>query len=225
MSCKNGSKKINFLFQHGWGFDRSCWNKMLPGEKRANLVFSDRGYFSPAAPQAKMPPEGFEVIVCHSLGLHLVPDSLFARCRLLVLIACFQSFHGETALEGKISTRHLRGMLQELEAAPLTVLQKFHQNCASPFSLPDVKAINQKLLLDDLHFLNRSRFDLDLIGAIPQILLLHGTKDRIVPLQRSRQIVESLNHAHLIEIENAGHGLLLTHPEKCWAPIRAAIFT
>ncbi len=189
---------------------------MVPPDKRLKLFFPDRGYFSSYRNELDLPVEGINLLVCHSLGLHLLPETLFTKCQVLVLIGCFQAFHAETELDVSISRKYVRSMLQELDDRPRRVLQKFHKNCGSRLFLHKEECINRKLLIDDLLFLDSNRFNLDTIGDIPRVLLLHGVKDKIVPVQRSRDIAAKLKNATLVEVENAGHGLPLTHPKMCW---------
>ena len=43
-------------------------------------------------------------------------------------------------------------------------------------------------------------------------LILHGTADAIVPIEASRQLVELLPNAELLELEGSGHVPTMTHP-------------
>jgi pimeloyl-ACP methyl ester carboxylesterase len=219
MSFNNGSINNIIVLQHGWGFDRSCWDTFLPAEQGLDVILPDRGYFSTPI-EEEIAHKDIAAIICHSFGLYLIPEALFSRCQLLVLLGCFQSFHGESPGEGKKTTGFIESMLHDLHTTPGLLFEKFYKNCGCSIPVPAEKNMNIDLLSDDLRVLNDNLFDLDKIRHIPQILLLHGDKDRIVPLQRSRKIAANIKNASLIEVQHAGHALPFSHPEICWRYIR-----
>ena len=45
-------------------------------------------------------------------------------------------------------------------------------------------------------------------------LILHGTADGIVPIERSRQLAELLPDAEIVEFEGSGHVPTMTRPNE-----------
>jgi len=61
------------------------------------------------------------------------------------------------------------------------------------------------------------------LGAVrAPATVLHGTADRIVPIGAGQRLAALLPRARYIEIEGAGHALLLSHPERIAQAIRDA---
>ena len=56
--------------------------------------------------------------------------------------------------------------------------------------------------------------DVDPRGIDVRTLILHGTADVIVPIERSRALVELLPDAELLEFEGSGHVPTMTRPDK-----------
>lgn len=55
--------------------------------------------------------------------------------------------------------------------------------------------------------------------AVPTIVL-HGTRDTLLPLEAGRELAAGLPHAELRVVEGAGHGLPLTHGEAVVSAVR-----
>lgn len=187
--------------------------------KEHQLLFEDRGYFGETGETHRLVGGKDSIIICHSLGLHLLADDYFSQCRLLVLIGCFHVFHGTEKKDGLFTRRHVKNMLKEFSDNPRGLLKKFHKTCDSPFAPKNEQIIHKKRLVEDLHLLDTNSFHLERLCGIPQVLLLHGVQDRTVPVERSRYIHSRLHNSVLIEIDNGGHGLPFTHPKLCWEHI------
>ena len=223
MSSENGDGIINLFLQHGWGFAGSSWQGFLPGGDGYNHFLADRGYFGSPVSFPEGPVPGTNVTICHSLGLHLLESRQLAQTDLLVILAGFRSFHGETVADGRFSRRHVARMLAELPVDPLMLLNKFYHDCSFAGGVDDPAAINTALLHRDLLILDRHSLDPAAVRQIPRVLIVHGVLDRIVPLERGRQLAASLASATFIEVEGAGHGLPFTHPRQCRQIINKAL--
>ena len=74
--------------------------------------------------------------------------------------------------------------------------------------------INGELLADGLKYLEKT----DLRDKIDQlkmpVLVIHGMDDQIVPYFCGQYLTSFIPNSHLVPIENAGHGLLISHPEE-----------
>lgn len=222
MFYENGVKKINLFLQHGWAFDKNCWQKFLselPENGNYSCFYVDRGYFRNPVRMEASEGNGYNVVVCHSLGLHLVDESILAEADLVVVLSGFVHFHGQNKRDGIFSRKHVKRMLTELDDDPVNLLKKFYRDCSFPAQDLNVSAIDLQLLKQDLLYLDSNHFAPGLLGKVDNILILHGKKDRIVPLERGKHLADMLGNSTFIEIGQAGHGLPFTHPDICWKHI------
>ena len=206
---------------HGWGFDRTCWQSWADRFEQAGIRFRaiERGYFGAAIGYEK--PS--RVIFVHSYGLHLCPIADLLQAELLVIFSSFQTFHPSKEVAKRRSQQILQQMLIQLENNPELVLDNFRQKCDAP-SMPPMPHLNLSLLTHDLHDLGKGAIDLTLLANLPQILVFHGSSDRIVPVQKGQELAKALSgNSQYFEIENAGHALPLTHLEQCWSVVQQAV--
>jgi pimeloyl-[acyl-carrier protein] methyl ester esterase len=209
---------------HGWGFDRTCWQpwKDLFAQRGEDLFMSDRGYFTPSALSITSPTDHRTIVLAHSYGLHLCPAEQLQRADLLVLFSSFLAFHPQLELKRRRSLLMLSQMMTQFETNPQSVLETFKAKCYHPVawerSSDSSKALNSELLLHDLKSLDVCLFDVALLKKIPKILILHGAQDRIVSVEKGRELFQHLpDNSQYIEIEQAGHGLPFTHIDACWS--------
>jgi pimeloyl-[acyl-carrier protein] methyl ester esterase len=210
---------------HGWGFDRTCWQpwKDLFAQQGEDLLISDRGYFnSPSLPISSPTTDQRTILLAHSYGVHLCPSQQLQRADLLVLFSSFLSFHPQLESKKRRSLSMLSQMMTQFEINPQSVLETFKTKCYHPVawepSYNSSKALNLELLMHDLKGLNTCLMDIALLKKIPKILILHGAQDRIVSVEKGRELFEHLpDNSQYIEIEQAGHGLPFTHIDACWS--------
>lgn len=80
------------------------------------------------------------------------------------------------------------------------------------------KVLNSELLLHDLKDLDTCSLNVSLLKKIPKVLILHGVQDRIVSVEKGRELSAHLpDNSQYIEIEQAGHALPFTHIDVCWS--------
>ena len=210
---------VEVVLQHGWAWQAECWSpwrEIVP--QTARLSPLDRGYFQrPVLGGCARP----QILVAHSLGLHLLPHHLLSTTELLVVLGGFQAFHAEAGPSASRSRQLVRGMLQRLTHEPEALLEDFYTRCFSPFprrlEVPGV--LDTGLLRKDLEMLHADKLDLQRVDSIPRVLLLHGGSDLVVPLQRGEELHRRLRRSSLIVLEDAGHALPLTHARECWRAI------
>ena len=210
---------VDVVAQHGWGFGAWCWDRWrdaLP----AGFVLRcpDRGYFGPAVVVAAWP----RIVLAHSLGLHLLSPQLCAAAELIVVISGFHSFHSSCARQARCSRRTVGQMLARLEREPAALLTDFYARCDAP---PDSRwpgAIDVGSLCRDLQLLQESVLELTVIPAAAQVLILHGSRDRVVPVERAEELNELLSNSELAIVAEAGHALPLTHTRACWERVERA---
>lgn len=226
-------RKLEIIMQHGWAFDSSCWRSWMPHlrdstEYETIVQTPDRGYFGKKSCGADFSQnqDSVKIVIAHSLGLHLLSVELLARVDLLVLASSFAYFHDGSLLEQKRSAKTVALMQKRLKNEPAELLQDFYRNTYHPLLtsqallMRDLDRLNISALESDLERLNSSKFDLELLRKIPQLLLVHGSEDLIVPSLHSYNLHESIKGSDLIVFEGAGHSLPLTHAGLLWISLR-----
>ena len=210
---------VDVVAQHGWGFGAWCWDRwrdVLP----ANFALHcpDQGYFGPAVAVEVQP----RIVLAHSLGLHLLSPQLWAAAELIVIISGFRSFHSACARQARRSRRTVEQMLMRLEREPAALLADFYARCGVP---PDSRCpgtIDADSLRRDLQLLQENVLELSAIPAAAQVLILHGSRDRVVPVERAEELREMLPNSELTIVAEAGHALPLTHARACWERVEWA---
>ena len=77
-------------------------------------------------------------------------------------------------------------------------------------------AIDADGLRRDLQLLQESVLELSAMPTAAQVLILHGSRDRVVPVERAEELRELLPNSALAIVAEAGHALPLTHVRACW---------
>lgn len=209
----------DYVFQHGWAFSDRCWQGWLKG--LTSFLLGNRGYWGAAHPVDVVERPPGSILVCHSLGLHLLSPGLLSQARLLVVVSGFCHFHGRSPEDGRFSRRHIQKMLLRIAADPSGLLQDFYRDCGClPWPI-DERPLDLTLLSEDLILLDANRLDHLRFAELPPVLLLHGSKDRIVRPERAEELADVLGASQLTIIDGAGHGLPFTHPQVCMDVIRS----
>ena len=217
---------VDVVAQHGWGFGAWCWDRwreVLPAGFA--LHCPDRGYFGPAVAVEVQP----RIVLAHSLGLHLLSPQLWAA-ELIVVMSGFRSFHSASARQARRSRRTVEQMLARLEREPAALLADFYVRCGvssdsdstEPAEVRCPGAIDADGLRRDLQLLQESVLELSAIPAAAQVLILHGSRDRVVPVERAEELRELLPNSALAIVAEAGHALPLTHVRTSWERVERA---
>ena len=213
------------IAMHGWAGEPTQWRawQRLFESERWQWTSGDRAYTQPApAPLNWSASAEQRLVICHSLGFHLLPISVLSRTTDLVLLGGFSRFIPEGAA-GRRQRIGLNGMHQAIGTeGEQTMLQRFRERVASP--LP-VSALPPDNLLRGLSVEGRARLrhDLTLLSTcmgLPKgcptqmnVLVLHGDADAIVSIECHQQLLRDLE-AHLeapvqVNVLNAcGHALI-----------------
>lgn len=208
---------VELYLQHGWAFDSSAWRSWLtysaPGW---HWTLADRGYTGNAAGlPGYQKQDSLPVAVAHSFGLHLLSKPILARTQLLVIISSFQQFD-------KRAVRKLRMMATRLKEDAPAVIERFYATCFGEDSLapPAPPSLNESLLQSDLQVLSNNCVATDDLASIPRIVILHGSKDKVVDMQQAHKLHEMLNDSQLFVHDDAGHALPFTQSDWCLNIIR-----
>ncbi|MCY4604488.1 MAG: alpha/beta hydrolase, partial [Gemmatimonadetes bacterium] len=154
-------------------------------------------------------------------GLHLLSPQLWAA-ELIVVISGFRSFHSACARQARRSRRTVEQMLARLEREPAALLADFYARCGAPSDSRCPGTVDADSLRRDLQLLQESVLELSARPATAQVLILHGSRDRVVPVERAEELRELLPNSALAIVAEAGHALPLTHARACWERVEWA---
>lgn len=145
----------------------------------------------------------------------------------LVLISATARFCGDGEAWPGLPAANLRALQRQVKRAPADALRGFHRICAGDDTPADLIAARvQRSLALELESGLQALADLDvrplLARCTAPILLLHGARDRVIPIEAARATAALLPNATLREHPTAGHDLPLT--EVDWIAERMTEF-
>jgi 8-amino-7-oxononanoate synthase len=219
---------IQLIAMHGWAGDGGHWQAWQPAatSRGWGLQLGERGYGQRPAVLPPWPSYGRKGLICHSLGVHLVPPEVLAASEAVVLLASFGRFVPPGAA-GRSLRIALAGMAAELQESgdELTdslraqqLLQRFLRKVLVPGAGAGLDAppgpADQPIGAAGR---DRLRCDLELLGrltALPAsfprqvpVLLLEATDDPIVhPAARDR-LRQELPQAQVKLLAGLGHAM------------------
>jgi pimeloyl-[acyl-carrier protein] methyl ester esterase len=205
------------VFAHGWGFDRSVWDRMrrvLPDFENEAI---DLGFFG--APANPVPRPGRALVaVGHSFG------ALWLLCRdqsdwaAFVSINGFPRFTEAPSFMPAMGRRILDRMIARFDIMPEAVIEEFRLRSGAQIEIhgsPDIVRLRESLLaLRDWDGRDRLRS-----LAVP-ILALAGGRDVIVPPGMSEHAFRGAIDFRLEWRPERGHMLPLDEPLWCAERIR-----
>ena len=213
------------ISQHGWGLDQSMWNKVKEEFIRQNWIWQDnnRGYYSDPHVKVNWIKDDSEnnkkVVICHSLGIHLIGKEILREASHIVLINSFYNFIPSNN-ESKITMRTLLRMEKKINSGEVRImLEEFISRSFMPnkvdvkfksiFNL-NSKQINLKSLLKDFEKLYFQPNKFDLFSEHAEVLIIKSKNDFILKECASNEFINLLNKSQinepkLVQIENQGH--------------------
>lgn len=151
------------------------------------------------------------------LAMELLPDA----CKKLVLISSTAKFCAAANYPRGTHEKILKRMILQLKRSPDTVLEQFYKNVHHPH--PALKT-DPECPLDELVAGLEYLLASDVRGNVPTIgipvLILHGTKDRIIPPAAAEWLHANLPDSELEMISGDGHALPAHHFNDVIARIR-----
>ena len=208
-------KKYHVIFHHGWGLSPDLWKTWEPFLKNESIKsFISRGYFGSPSKSERFNQSLKKILVCHSLGLHIVSPELIKHSNALIIFGGFNGFHGEKGFSHRLSQKIVKAMQTQMIKKPEQVVRTFYTNCGlrPPQSF---EYLNKNLLLEDLIHLDQNELDLKIFDNTEKILLIHGENDKIVLLERAAALHKELANSDLLIHKEGGHGLPFTHEKEC----------
>ena len=215
------------ITQHGWGLDQSFWDIHKVDFENNNWSWQDneRGYFSKKNNQSKWIKNSsnskIKMVLCHSLGFHLVKKSLLKEATHIVLINSFNKFLPTNQNRYKI-LRSLKRMEKKiLNGETKDLLQEFIKRSFMPNNininfknifLKSLESLNSSILLKDLKKLYEEINLYELFNKNCKIIFIKSENDLILDKNSSYNFFESLNKIHyenitLLKLSNQGHCL------------------
>tara|TARA_Y100000589_G_scaffold331754_1_gene386845 strand:- start:3350 stop:4054 length:705 start_codon:yes stop_codon:yes gene_type:complete len=213
------------ISQHGWGFDSNIWIELKDKFINENWIWqnNERGYFSEKSSdyawEKYQSGESFRLVICHSLGTHLIDRNTLNNATHVVLINSFNSFIPQNnerritiktlkKMERKINDKEIKSMLKEFFYKSF-MPNPININYESRFSNITQK-INIHKLLNDFQKLYYEDFSNNLFHNNIEVLIIKSKNDLILNDFSSEQLIRSLNNSQinkpkLIELEKQGH--------------------
>jgi pimeloyl-[acyl-carrier protein] methyl ester esterase len=157
-----------------------------------------------------------EWIVGWSMGGMLAMEHLPRSCRKLVLLAStarFGATEGYTCGTLELTTRWIRACLRR---NPEAVLPDLGKSIYQPFAIPDFPPADSsdlKVLAKGLDYLLKTDLREKIASIKTPTLLLHGTKDSLIPHEASAWLHERLPDSQLKLFPGEGHAVALQNPD------------
>ena len=215
------------ITQHGWGFDQSFWDSYKEDFQKNEWHWQDneRGYFSKNIIQSKWIKNNLnnqiKMVLCHSLGSHLIQRNLFDEATHVVFINSFNNFlptskkrdliyRSLKRMEKKIATLETEGTLKEFIRRSFAP-NKMNINFQNMF-YKNLKDLNNNLLLNDLKKLYKDKKLPHFFEKNCSVIVINSKNDFILDRDSSNNFIELLNKTltkkpTLIELSNQGHCL------------------
>ena len=215
------------ITQHGWGFDQSFWNIDKVEFQKNNWYWRDneRGYFSKEPHQSEWlynnSNNKIKMIICHSLGFHLIKENILKEASHIVLINSFNNFLPLSEKRNLIlrSLKRMEKKIKNFETK--IILQEFIKRSFLPNFLniemkkiynQNFESIKNTLLLSDLKKLYEEKNPPNLLKKNCNIIFIQSDKDLILDQDSSNSFFELLNQKldkkpTLLKLYNQGHCL------------------
>ena len=215
------------ITQHGWGLDQSFWDSYKVEFQKNGWHWqnNERGYFSKSVNQSKWVKNNFndriKMVLCHSLGFHLIQGNLLDEASHVVFINSFNNFLPPSKKRNLIyrSLKRMEKKMISFEAEDM--LKEFIRRSFLPNNMTinfqnmfykNLKGLNKNLLLNDLKKLYTDNNSLNSIDKNCNIIVLKSKKDFILDQDSSKNFIELLNKKltkkpTIIELSNQGHCL------------------
>ena len=215
------------ITQHGWGLDQSFWDSYKVEFQKNGWHWqnNERGYFSRCVKQSKWVKNNsydqIKMVLCHSLGFHLIQGNLLDEASHVVFINSFNNFLPSSKKRNLIyrSLKRMEKKIISFEAEDM--LKEFIHRSFLPNNVTinfqkmfykNLKGLNNNLLLKDLKKLYTDKNSLKPISENCNVIVINSKKDLILDQDSSNEFIELLNKKltkkpTVIELSNQGHCL------------------
>ena len=215
------------ITQHGWGLDQRFWDSYKIDFQKDHWHWQDneRGYFSKNITQSRWIKNNLndqiKMVLCHSLGLHLIQENLLNEASHIVFINSFHNFLPSTKKRNFIY-RSLKRMENKIKSSKTeNMLKEFIHRSFSPNNMTinfqnmfykNLRGLNNNLLLNDLKKLYTDKNSLKSFDKNCNVIIINSKNDLILDQDSSDDFIELLKKTLtkkpiLIELANQGHCL------------------
>ena len=215
------------ITQHGWGLDQSFWDSYKVEFQKNGWLWqnNERGYFSKDVIQSKWIKQNLndqiKMVLCHSLGFHLIQGNLLYEASHIVFINSFNNFL-PSSKKRNIIYRSLKRMEKKIISFETDdMLKEFMYRSFLPNNMTinfqnvfykNLRSLNNNLLLNDLKKLYTDINSLNFIDKNCNVIVINSKKDLILNQDSSNNFIELLNKKlnkkpTLIKLSNQGHCL------------------
>ena len=213
------------ITQHGWAFDSSLWKELKNIYIKNNWIWQDneRGYFKKTFTSPKWINNNSykrkNIIIIHSLGIHLVDKNILMNASHAIFINSFYQFIPNNK-NRKFIIRSLERMKKKLNNKEIKLmLNEFYKNSFFPneINLNYKKIISSKFdsvnissLKSDFNKLSINEKPPLLVSHDCSVLIIKSLNDRILNHYSSTSFIELMNKTQIkkpiiLDIENEGH--------------------
>ncbi len=215
------------ITQHGWGLDQSFWDSYEVEFQKNGWHWqnNERGYFSKNVNQAKWGTNNLnnqiKMVLCHSLGFHLIQENILNEASHIVFINSFNNFLPSSKRRNLIyrSLKRMEKKIMSFETEDM--LKQFIHRSFLPNKMTinfqnmfykNLPCLNNNLLLNDLKRLYTDKNSLNSIEKNCNVIILNSKKDLILDQDSRNKFIELLNKKltkkpTVIELSNQGHCL------------------
>ena len=213
------------ITQHGWGLDHNVWIKLKNKFIQNDWLWQDneRGYYSALSNRVNWIKEDsdktIKVVLCHSLGIHLIEKKILKEATHIVLINSFNNFIPNNN-ESKITIKSLKRMEKKINSKEIKLmLEKFITKSFKPNEIDqdfssifqsNLNEININLLLEDFQKLYSRYKTFSLFKKNTDVLMIKSKNDQILKEYACDEFVELLNKRQinkpkLVQLDKQGH--------------------
>ena len=198
---------------HGWYSDSSYWNCWEQQFQLNGWIWQNTergyGYIAPSEPSWNLTNDGItdqkhkKLVICHSLGIHLLPSSIIKKASHIILLNSFSRFipYGKESRAMKIA---LEGMQKQIgREGESKMLFKFAKKANIPIRKEECLPTNFNARLS-VEGREKLKKDLDLLiktSKLPsgfnkqaKVLVVNGKNDAIVCQSTKAQLIEELRN-------------------------------
>ncbi|WHQ46618.1 MAG: alpha/beta hydrolase [Candidatus Midichloria sp.] len=237
--------KLGFIFSHGWAFNKSYWDNLLPYFKEYQCIVLDHGYY-----ELEHLPHIDEktnwIGVGHSLGLiKLLQQG--NKFKALVGLQAFNYFLTHNRKLNRIRSLELAMMKKNFASNPRNTIQSFNEiiynrrlNCIGSLEFAMMKknlasnpgnaiqSFNEIIsnnidfyrMMNDLNLLSQNYESLfDKFSDIPA-LILYTTDDKVVPAEIIEENFKNYPNAQMKKMPNSKHLLGFLNSEQVAVSIK-----
>ena len=215
------------ITQHGWGLDQSFWDSYKEEFQQNGWHWqnNERGYFSKNINQSKWIKSNLnnsmKMVLCHSLGFHLIQKNLLNEASHVVFINSFNNFL-PLSKKRNLIYRTLKRMEQKITSFEAEeMLKEFISRSFSPNKMTihfqnlfyrNLKNLNNNLLLNDLQKLYTHKKSIKPFEKHCKVIVINSKNDLILDKDSSNNFIEQLSKILtkkpiVIELSNQGHCL------------------